>query len=218
MAYVSLSSPEWARRYIRRIGQVFPTSESRMELAVELSRCNVEQKTGGPFGAAVFERESGKLVGVGVNGVERLGLSLAHAEVMALCSAERKVGRYDLGGRGQPDHEIVSSAQPCAMCLGAVVWSGVGRLVYAATRKDVETIVGFDEGPVPRRWQHELLARGIEVSSGLLRKEARDVLLLYRDAGGSVYNGRRTQPQAKSRDARRSGRTASRAAGRSVVR
>jgi tRNA(Arg) A34 adenosine deaminase TadA len=203
-----MTLPEWARRYIRCTGRIFPTPESRMGLAVDLARRNVAEGTGGPFGAAVFERESGRLVGVGVNGVERLAISIAHAEIVALCLAQHRVGAYDLGRRGQPAHELVSSAQPCAMCLGALLWSGVTRLVYAAARQDVETIVGFDEGPVQRRWQHELALRGIDVSSGLLRAEAREVLRLYKDMGGSVYNGRGAERPTRNRGPRRRGRTA----------
>lgn len=175
-----------------------------MELVIDLARRNVEERTGGPFGAAVFERESGRLVAMGVNGVERLESSLAHAEVMAIVQAERRLGVFDLGGPGQPAHELVSSAQPCAMCLGALIWSGVTRLAYAATRRDVEETVGFDEGPVPRKWQDELAMRGIDTANGLLQAQAREVLRRYQEAGGKVYNGRRAMREARpSRGSRR---------------
>src|SRR3972149_2040225 len=113
--------PAWAREYTRRLGEAYPRPEDRTMLAIELSRRNVQERTGGPFGAAVFESRGGRLVGIGVNRVESLGLSVAHAEVVALCLAQMRVGDYDLGARGLPSHELVSSAQPCAMCVGAVV-------------------------------------------------------------------------------------------------
>src|SRR5512136_326815 len=106
-----------------RLGRVFGSAEDRVGLVVELARRNVLEQTGGPFGAAVFEQKRGRLVAVGVNRVTTLGLSVAHAEMMAICIAQRRIARYELGGPGLPAHELVSSAQPCAMCVGALVWA-----------------------------------------------------------------------------------------------
>ena len=83
---------------------------------------------------------------------------------------------------------LVTSCDPCAMCLGAALWSGVGRIVCGADRDDAAAI-GFEEGPVfPESWRF-LAARGRTVTRGLLRDEARAVLDLYRTAGGTIYNG-----------------------------
>ena len=69
-----------------------------MELAIALARENARRGSGGcPFGAAVFERDTGRLVAVGVNAVMASGLSLAHAEMLALALAQRARGRFDLG-------------------------------------------------------------------------------------------------------------------------
>jgi tRNA(Arg) A34 adenosine deaminase TadA len=76
------------------------------------------------------------------------------------------------------------------MCLGAVLWSGVTRLTYGATAADVTSILGFDEGPLPREWPRELNRRGITVAGEYLRAEAVAVLEAYRDMAGTVYNGR----------------------------
>jgi tRNA(Arg) A34 adenosine deaminase TadA len=111
--------------------------------------------TGGPFGAAVFEEQSGRLLATGVNLVVAAGCSLLHAEVVALLLAQQRLGRFDLGGEGLPVCELVTSAEPCAMCFGAVLWSGVKSLVCAARREDVERL-GFDEGPKPVDWPAEL--------------------------------------------------------------
>src|SRR5690606_12471313 len=116
-----------------------------------------------PFGAAGFERDSGKLVAVGVNRVVPCRASVAHAEMMAFTLAQEAVGRFDLAAPGLPAHELVTSAQMCAMCYGATLWSGVRRVVYAATASDVEELAGFDEGPLPADWQGQLRARGIDV-------------------------------------------------------
>ena len=74
------------------------------------------------------------------------------------------------------------------MCLGAVLWSGVTRVICGAAREDAARL-DFEEGPVfPESWQY-LEGRGIEVVRGVLREEARGVLELYRKRGGEIYNG-----------------------------
>jgi tRNA(Arg) A34 adenosine deaminase TadA len=163
----------------------------RMRYVLDLTRRSVIEGTGGPFGAAVFERESGRLVAAGVNRVEALKLSCAHAEVLALSLAQHRLGVYDLGAAGIPQHALVSSAQPCLMCAGAVLWSGVTELAYAATKQDVERALGFDEGFLARGWQRRLARRGVTVRAALLRDEARSILRLYRERNGTIYTPRR---------------------------
>lgn len=170
---------EWGRR--------FATMEDRMRLAVQLARENVLRKTGGPFGAAVFERDSGVLVSAGVNSVTRLQNSVLHAETLALMLAQHRLGSFTLNAPGLPAHELVTSCEPCAMCLGAAFWSGVRRLVYGANREDA-TALSFDEGPVFPASYAYLEERGITVVRDVLRSEAAAVLELYRDTGGPIYN------------------------------
>ncbi|HEX7025091.1 MAG TPA: hypothetical protein VF187_09775, partial [Gemmatimonadales bacterium] len=62
---------------------LFPDDASRMRLAIALSRENVVQGSGGPFAAAIFERESGRLIAVGVNSVTRLNNCVLHGEIVA---------------------------------------------------------------------------------------------------------------------------------------
>jgi tRNA(Arg) A34 adenosine deaminase TadA len=170
---------DWDRRYAG--------DAERVGLAIALSRENVERGTGGPFGAAVFESISGAVVAVGVNCVERLGNAALHAEVVAIMFAQQRVGSYTLGGPGAPVRELVSSCEPCAMCLGATLWSGVGRLVFAASRADA-TALAFDEGPVFPESYAYLERRGIRIDREIGRAEAAAVLRLYRDRGGLIYN------------------------------
>ena len=109
-------------------GRIFATANERMAFAIELSRENVERGTGGPFGAAIFERDSHRLVAVGMNSVVRLGNRTLHAEMVAFQMATRRIGAFTLAGAGIPAHELVSSCDPCAMCLDAILWSGPGVL------------------------------------------------------------------------------------------
>jgi tRNA(Arg) A34 adenosine deaminase TadA len=182
-----IALPEWLIAACAECGPL-ATDTERMAFVVELSRRNVETKSGGPFAAAVFEIDSGRLVAAATNLVVTSRCAAAHAEVLALSFAQQACGDHDLGADGMPAVELVGSCEPCAMCLGAIGWSGVRRVVCAATGADAESI-GFDEGPKPADWAGELRRRNIEVVEGVLRAEAVAVLLAYRQFGGTIYNG-----------------------------
>jgi tRNA(Arg) A34 adenosine deaminase TadA len=171
---------DWERRY--------SGDEERMRVAIEVARHNVVEKTGGPFGAAVFESESGRLVSVGMNLVVPNNNSVLHAEVVAFMMAESRIGSYSLGAASGKLHEMATSCEPCAMCLGATLWSGVRRLLCGATRDDAVRI-NFDEGPVFPQSYAYLRERGIEVVRQVAREEARAVLDLYKQTSGVIYNG-----------------------------
>lgn len=200
------------------------SDEEMMSLAIHLSDRNITEGTGGPFGAAIFERHEGRgagsyctLVSIGMNRVVTLGNSTLHGETVAIQLAQRRVGSYTLrldegGGDGSGDEglywdegnehqpsnqptskrqrqfELFTSCEPCAMCLGATLWSGVHRVVIAASRDDAIAI-GFDEGPVFAESYGYLRNRGVEVVHGVLRAEGRAALQRYQDLGGPVYNG-----------------------------
>jgi tRNA(Arg) A34 adenosine deaminase TadA len=182
---IVIELPPWLHTLARRQTRAFESAESRMRFAIELARQNIEQRTGGPFGAAVFEAASGRLVSVGVNLVEASNCSMAHAEMIAIAMAQRAVGHYDLGAAGM--YELATSTEPCAMCLGAIPWSGVRRVVCGAYGEDA-TAIGFDEGAKPADWVGELQKRGIEVIRDVLRDEARALLQQYAKSGGLIYN------------------------------
>lgn len=91
--------PDWALDHVKLLGRKIPSVTERMDLVIDLAARNVGNKTGGPFGAAVFEQDSGLLIAVGVNIVIPSLCSHAHAEMVALAMAQRRLGTYDLGGR-----------------------------------------------------------------------------------------------------------------------
>jgi len=187
---VELHLPGWVEEFFSEKDEVYPTAEERMTLAVDLARHNVRNGTGGPFGAAIFERESGSLISPGVNRVVSENCSVAHAEMMAVMLAQRSLGSYDLNAAGMSEYELVTSAEPCAMCLGAVPWSGVRSLVCGARSEDAEEI-GFDEGDKPENWVEALQRRGISVRRDVLREGAAGVLQEYARIGGEIYNSRK---------------------------
>ena len=165
-----------------------PTDEERMGVAIGMARANVERAAGGPFGAAIFEAQSGRLVAVGMNSVVRLNNCTLHAEMMAFMMAQQRIASFTLNAPHLPAHELFTSCEPCAMCLGATLWSGVQRVVYGAAREDAAKL-DFEEGPVFPESYRYLEERGISIVRNVLREQARSVLELYRAKGGKIYNG-----------------------------
>jgi tRNA(Arg) A34 adenosine deaminase TadA len=183
---LSLALPDWALP-LEDATRRFADDGDKMRFVIDLARRNVEMASGGPFGAALFARDTGRLVSIGVNSVLRLRSSVLHAEMLALMRAQRALASHTLHRQGATDYELFSSCEPCAMCLGAILWSGVRRLVCAGTAECARAI-GFDEGPVDAGSYHHLQQAGIEVRLGLLSEAADAVIRRYRDLGGSIYN------------------------------
>jgi tRNA(Arg) A34 adenosine deaminase TadA len=186
LSRVVVEYPDWVKTIVHW-DQRLVTLEDRMRLAIELARENVERGTGGPFGAVVVERESGRLVSVGMNSVIRLHNSTLHGEIVAFMMAQRRLQSYTLAGPGMPEHELVTSCEPCAMCLGAALWSGVRHIVVGAAREDA-TRLRFEEGPVFPQSYAYLEQRGIAITRDVLRADAKSVLEAYRARGGKIYN------------------------------
>jgi len=190
---VILRLPDWVEPFLEEETRVYADAEDRMRLAVRLSELNVKYGTGGPFGAAVFDMDSGRLISVGVNLVTASKTSIAHAEIVALATAQQLLDGFDLGAQGMPRCELVSSTEPCAMCQGAVPWAGVRRLVCGA-RDEEAAAIGMDEGAKLPDWPDALAQRGIEVVRDVCRTEAAAVLRAYVESGGVIYNGRSGVP------------------------
>lgn len=192
---LTLALPAWVddvlARHPRRIDDV----EDRMRLVVDVAAEQVRQRTGGPFAAAVFDESTGDLLSVGMNMVVASCACIAHAEAVALSLAGRRIGSYDLSG---VPATLVSTTEPCAMCLGAIPWSGVSTVVCGASDEDARAI-GFDEGDKPDGWVEVLRRRGIDVRCGVLRDEAAAVLRDYAAQGGPIYNGATPDRDPRSR-------------------
>ena len=190
-----LESPPWLADALAELPDALPTPEDRIRASNRLALRNIEEGTGGPFAAVVTEAPDGLVVSAGVNLVLHSGLSAMHAEVVALQLAHTATGGWDLGAGGAR-RRLSINAQPCVMCLGAVIWSGVRAVEFAVGSREVESLTGFDEGPVPANWEGELIARGIDVDDGVLHEESLAVLGEFRrrtaDGSAVVYNARAT--------------------------
>ncbi len=106
-----------------------------MKVAKELAEQNLKTKVGGPFGACIVK--DGKIIGKGSNHVLSNNDPTAHAEIVAIRKACKKLNTYDLSGC-----ELYTSCYPCPMCLSAIIWSNINTVYYGNTRDDAAEI-GF---------------------------------------------------------------------------
>jgi len=180
-----ISLPSWVEGWLGAHDRRIAGNEEAMALAIELATESVRRRTGGPFGAVVYDTRSGELVSVGVNRVTETRLSIAHAEMVAISLAQQRLGEWNLSECG--DYALVTTCEPCAMCFGALPWSGVRTLVCGARKTDAEA-AGFDEGARPPDWVQALGARGIRVERDVLRGAAAAIFDLYLGSGGEIYN------------------------------
>lgn len=148
------------------------TDEDFLRRAIELSRTNADSADGGPFGAVVVR--DGRIIGEGCNQVTASHDPTAHAEMVAIRRACAHLGTHELSGA-----VIYTSCEPCPMCLAAILWARIDRMVYANTRTDAAEI-GFDDA-----WFYEQVCAPIDMRAlpahNLLRHEARAVFRLWAD-------------------------------------
>lgn len=105
--------------------------------AIKMAEENIITGKGGPFGAVVVR--NGKIIAAVGNRVTSTNDPTAHAEIVAIREACKELETFDLSGC-----ELYASCEPCPMCLGAIMWSRIDKLYYAANRNDA-TRAGFDD-------------------------------------------------------------------------
>ncbi|HET6200934.1 MAG: nucleoside deaminase [Candidatus Acidiferrales bacterium] len=111
--------------------------DSFMARAIELSLENIRSNQGGPFAALIVKDT--EIISEGTNRVTSANDPTAHAEIVAIREACRKLRRFDLSGC-----EIYASCEPCPMCLGAIYWARLAKIYFANTAEDAAKI-GFDD-------------------------------------------------------------------------
>lgn len=188
-AQVHLTLPAWVHEAVDT-ARAYPGDADKVALAIDLSHRNVQARSGGPFGAAVFGPDD-RIVAVGVNRVLPHSCSVAHAEMMAYMLAQQRTQRPRLN-RDADDRPVgpvvlATSSQPCCQCYGATIWAGIDRLLIGARAEDVMALTEFDEGPLPADWIGELQARGIGVTRDIQRDAACAVLRAYGEGEGGRY-------------------------------
>lgn len=111
-----------------------------LDLAISLSEKSLTEAPGGPFGAVIVK--DGEVIAEGWNEVTSTFDPTAHAEMQAIRKATHKLKQFHLTGA-----VIYSSCEPCPMCLSAIYWAQISRVVYANTRRQAEEI-GFSDAHI----------------------------------------------------------------------
>jgi tRNA(Arg) A34 adenosine deaminase TadA len=124
-----------------------------LERAIELSMLGMQQGTGGPFGCVIVMND--EIIGEGCNMVTSTNDPTAHAEIVAIRQACKKLNSFQLEGC-----EIYTSCEPCPMCLGAIYWARPSRVIFANTRHDAAAIE-FDDDFIYKEINTDLLRRQI---------------------------------------------------------
>ena len=140
----------------------------------------------GPFLAAVYDL-NGNLVAKAANNVVDKSCSNNHAEMNAIRLAEKKLGTYDLSPYNL---SMYITSEPCMMCLGAIMWSGIKAVYYGVPSESVTKITGFDEG-FKQNWYNEFKKRGITVYGQIETDAGEQVLKDYVKQGHTVYKPKR---------------------------
>lgn len=152
-------------------------NENHLRRAIELAREGMRAGRGGPFGAVIAR--VGEIVGEGCNQVTSTPDPTAHAEVVAIRMAARRLGKFWL-----EDCELYSSCEPCPMCLGAILWARIPRVYFAAGRKDAAA-AGFCDQHLYDVFEGIVPAKEIVLRQHL-RDEACAVLDEWRRSPGSL--------------------------------
>lgn len=106
-----------------------------MKLAVDEARKGINARHGGPFGCVIVR--DGEVIGSGHNEVIKQNDPTCHGEMMAIRNACKKLGSHDLSGC-----ELYTTAEPCPMCRGAIMWANISKVYYGCNVADTDGI-GF---------------------------------------------------------------------------
>jgi tRNA(Arg) A34 adenosine deaminase TadA len=185
---VAIILPEWVSILIGEDERSYHSVEERMRLVIGLARLNI-RKGGGPFAAAIFDSQTQRLIAPGINMVVKNNCSVLHAEMVAIMVAQKIIGSYTLASDPARHFELVTTTEPCAMCMGAIPWSGVQGIVCGARDADARAY-GFDEGIKPVAWIQRLSEIGISVQGDVLREDSLTLFREYAEISGIIYNGR----------------------------
>ena len=112
-----------------------------MNIAKQNAERGIKEKEGGPFGAVIVDKEE-KIIANGNNQVLKQNDPTAHAEMVAIRNACKKLEKYDLSG-----YTLYTSCEPCPMCLSAIIWSNIKEVYYGCTKKDAGEI-GFRDDAI----------------------------------------------------------------------
>ena len=148
-----------------------------MARAIQLAVENVRSGQGGPFGAIVAK--DGAIISEGANRVTLTNDPTAHAEVLAIREACRKLGLFELEGC-----ELYTSCEPCPMCLGAIYWARLTRVYFGSQTADASQ-AGFDDSFIYREIVQPHAERGIPLVQ-MMREEALAAFRAWREKSDRI--------------------------------
>lgn len=151
--------------------------QAYMRLAIALAQRNVDEALGGPFGAVIVK--DGKIIAKSANKVTASNDPTAHAEVSVIRLASKKLKTFDLSGC-----VIYTSCEPCPMCLGAIYWSRLSKIYYAATKHDAAN-AGFDDKFIYEELDLAVNERKLPVEQ-LMREEAVTIFDHWVESGSKI--------------------------------
>jgi tRNA(Arg) A34 adenosine deaminase TadA len=153
-------------------------SKECMLEAIRYSRQNVEDGSGGPFGAVIAK--DGKIISASSNKVTSTNDPTAHAEIEAIRTACKKLNKFSLYGC-----EIYTSCEPCPMCLSAIHWARVEKIYYANTRKDAADI-NFDDDFIYNEVSKALEDRVIPMIQ-IMNQDAKKVFIEWKEKEDKIH-------------------------------
>ena len=149
-----------------------------MKLVKENAEKGIEKGEGGPFGAVIVDK-FGNIIANGNNKVLKEKDPTAHAEIVAIREATKKLNTYDLS-----EYILYTSAEPCPMCLSAIIWANIKTVYYGCNKKDTEKI-GFRDDMI-----YEYLKgnkKGVLELKEIDRKECLETFNKYTEKNGIIY-------------------------------
>lgn len=150
-------------------------SDQFMQRAIDIARQEMRENGAAPFAAVIVK--DGKIVGEGVNQVVNANDPTSHGEIEAIRDAGRNLGSWELSGA-----TLYTTCEPCEMCVAAMYWARIDRMVYAATLKDCADI-GLDTAPLTKMVRSDLPDRDLPARQ-TMHAESRAVLKEWASAAG----------------------------------
>lgn len=146
-----------------------------MELAKKNAEIGVSKNEGGPFGAVIVD-ENNNIIATGNNKVLLQNDPTAHAEIVSIRAACKKLNTYDLTGM-----TIYTSCEPCPMCLSAIIWSNISTVYFACTKNDAANI-GFRDNAI-----YEYLKGSNKSLLNLTQIDRLECLELFKNYNKTIY-------------------------------
>lgn len=146
-----------------------------MQEAIAQAKEGITNKHGGPFGCIIVKE--GKIVGRGHNCVLKNNDPTAHGEMMAIRDAGQNLGTFDLSGC-----TLYTTAAPCPMCKGAILWANIEKTYYGCTIEDTDAI-GFRDEKFYKSWNES----GDNYGEVLGRSECQELFKEYSSMEHDMY-------------------------------